>query len=94
MSTNEVNATPSQKITCAEFREKYRVSLGKLPNGSMIEVTSVVITEDNWDKLPTMLEYREYLHSMYGRNVSIIFDRLSSRGDICIFEWAEADKSS
>ncbi len=93
MSTAEASTIPSQKITCAEFREKYRVSLGKLPNGSMIEVTSVQITQDNWDKIPNHHEYREYLYSVYGRNHSVIFDRLSAHGDVCIFEWFAADNS-
>jgi len=92
-NSNTNTAPSNDKLTCAEFREKYRVSLGKLPTGSHIECTSIKITVDNWDKVPKMYEYRQYLYSLYGQDVSIIYEQLSGRGDVIVFEWYTAENS-
>lgn len=90
MMTNEAKQTT--KMTCEEFREAYRVSVGQLPDGNMIEVVAAKITNDNYQTIPSMSAFRHYLDELYGCNHRIIFESLSSLRDVFIFEWRPKGK--
>lgn len=79
--------TEVAKLSPAEYREKFRVSIGTLPNGCKIEVLSAKATRENWSTLPSGREVRNYLCDLYGRKINFITERYSSDGELLVFEY-------
>lgn len=82
-----VDQTKPTMMTCEEFREKYRVSVGKLPNGDMVEVVAVQITNDNYHTIPSMSAFRKFLWKLYSRGVYVIYESHSAAECMIFFKW-------
>ena len=86
---SETFGSAGDRLSPAEFRERFRVSLGTLPNGNKIEVLAVKITNDNWQMIPSMRRVRSYLIDLYGQKVSFLSETMRTDGDVLVFEYTE-----
>lgn len=86
---SETFGSAGDRLSPAEFRERFRVSLGTLPDGSKIEVLAVKITNDNYHVIPSMRNVRSYLIELYGCKISFLSESLSSNGEILVFRYSE-----
>lgn len=79
----------ADRLTPAEYRELFRVSVGTLPNRNKVEILSSKITAQNWNALPSLQKVRAYLHELYGSRVTFLYESKRTEGDVLVFEYTE-----
>ena len=77
------------KLTLSQFRDKYRVSLGTLPDGWKVEVLAVRTTTENYQELLSSPELYRVFDNLYGNRWRVLHDSFTGSDSMLIVAYRE-----
>ncbi len=79
----------ANKLTLAQYRDKYRILFGAMPDGSKIEVLSVKTTPENYQELLSRPEFYRSLDNLYGNRWKVLHDSITGTDSLFVFSYRE-----
>lgn len=79
----------ANKLTLAEYRYKYRVSLGTLPDGWKVEVLAVRTTTENYQELLSSPELYRAFDDLYGNRWRALHDSSTGSDSLIVVTYYE-----
>lgn len=79
----------SNKLNLAQFRDKYRVSIGTLPDDRKVEAFAWRTTTENYQELPSSPELYRAFDNLYGNRWRVLNDSFTGNDSLIIVTYYE-----